>query len=428
MKTNYDSLMEINPTLAKQCITADALVKTFPEKAASLYGKAVNTFLAVICCNNDIAFDRTKDLTLVNMIGTAYSYGVISKYEKGVLDDMRYAAYLADNPGISVKAIDTKTLIEKVISFFGMVMRYYHLENEQYSEDNLPIADCDIISLSKSFEMDTAYDKVYLTSVKDGGFALVAQYVLHRSELSDEVFSFIESGEMKNRFNLCKAVLRPEVIPHQKGNNIVCVKTSIPEGYVSLSFDDIANLYTEQRLKLIVNLAKVIFDLHNSEAHYILGGFEPSDMWISYKGLKCAISGMESKIKITENTESSLMADVKSFAYVCATLFPEYEEIPVAGLIIKHVLMGSEKALMDRIYPVLKKETAHLQIESHQLKDIIEKPPLEIYEDLKNGLLEIREEKAKKAETEEIAENEDAKEETKESIDFDEMYSKVFND
>ena len=151
MKTNYDSLMEINATLAKQCIIADSLVKTFPQKAASAYGKAVNIFLAVICCDNDIAFDRPKDLTPINMIGTAYSYGVISKYEKGVLDDMRYAAYLADNPRFAGKAIDTKTLIDKVISFFGMVMRYYHLENEQYSEDNLPIGNCEVISLLKNY-------------------------------------------------------------------------------------------------------------------------------------------------------------------------------------------------------------------------------------------------------------------------------------
>ena len=428
MKTNYDSLMEINSALAKQCIMADSLVKTFPQKAASAYGKAVLTFLAVICCDNDIAFDRTKDLTPVNMIGTAYSYGVISKYEKGVLDDMRYAAYLADNPRISGKTIDTKTLIEKVISFYGMVMRYYHLENEQYSEDNLPIGNCEVISLLKSFEMDTAYDKVYLTSEKDGGFALVAQYVLHRSELSDEVFSYLENEDIKRRFNLCKTVLKPEIIPHQAGNNIICVKTGVPEGYVSLSFDDISNLYTEQRLKLIVNLAKVIFDLHESGAEFILGGFEPSDIWISYKGLKCVISGMESKVGSTDYSDISLMEDVKSFAYICATLFPEYEEIPIAGLIIKHVLMGSEKAMMDRIYPILKKESAHFVTESHQLKDIQKKSLPELYEELKSGIYEIKEEKNSASDTgEEIKETEN-EEKIKENIDFDEMYSKVFSE
>ena len=430
MKTNYDSLMEINATLAKQCITADSFVKTFPQKAASLYGKAVNTFLAVICCDNDIAFDRIKDLTPVNMIGTAYSYGVISKYEKGVLDDMRYAAYLADNPRLSGNLIDSKTLIDKIISFFGMVMRYYHLENEQYSEDCLPIGDCEVISLLKSFEMDTAYDKVYITSEKDGGFALVAQYVLHRSELSDEVFTYLEGDDIKRRFNLCKTVLKPEVIPHQKGNNIICVRTSVPEGYVSLSFDDISNLYTEQRLKLIVNLAKVIFDLHESNAEFILGGFEPSDIWVSYKGLKCVISGMESKVGITDYSDISLMADVKSFAYICATLFPEYEEIPVAGLIIKHVLMGSEKAMMDRIYPILKKEAVHFTSESHQLKDIQKKPLFELYEELKNGIMEIKEEKVPvMPESDEVeTEAEEITEPLSENIDFDEMYSKVFND
>ena len=429
MRTNYDSLMEINQTLAKQCIDADAMVKTFPQKAASLYGKAVKTFLAVICCSNDIAFDRTKDLTLVNMIGAAYSYGVISKYEKGVLDDMRYAAYLADNPGISGKPIDSRTLIEKVISFFGMVMRYYHLENEQYSEDNLPMGNCEVISLLKSFEMDTAYDKVYLTSEEGGGFAIVAQYALHRSEYSDEVFSYLEEDDLKRRFISCKAVLKPEIIPYQKGNNYICVKTSVPEGYVSLSFDDIANLYTEQRLKLIVNLAKVIYDLHESERPLSLGGFEPLDIWVSYKGLKCVISGLESKVKSSVKTESGVRADIKSFAYMAASLFPEYEEIPVAGLIIKHVLMGSEKAQMDKIYPILKKETAHLITESRQLGEITEKSPAELYEALKNGLLEIQEETMKNdiasegETTEEIQ-----KEAPDDAVDFDEMYSKVFND
>lgn len=425
MKTNYDSLIEHNERLAKQCIAADALVKTFPEKAASLYGKAVHTFLAVICCNNDIAFDRTKDLTLVNMIGAAYSYGVISKYEKGVLDDMRYAAYLADNPRLSGKAIDTKTLVEKVISFFGMVMRYYHLENEQYSEDNLPIGNCEVISLLKSFEMDTAYDKVYLTSEAGGGFALVAQYLLHRSEIADEVFTYLEEEDLKRRFASCKTVLRPEVIPHQKGNNILCVKTSVPEGYVSLSFDDFANLYTEQRLKLIVNLAKVIFDLHESERPLALGGFEPTDIWVSYKGLKCVISGLESKVKSSVNTESNVKADIKSFAYIAASLLPEYEDIPIAGLLIKHVLMGSGKSQMDRIYPILKKEAAHFTFESLQLKDVLKRSPQDVYEDLKNGLLEIKEEKMPESE---VSSAKEEVEEKAEEVDFGEMYSKVFND
>ncbi|MDO5477951.1 MAG: hypothetical protein Q4G23_02175 [Clostridia bacterium] len=425
MKTNYDNLTEHNATLAKQCIAADAFVKTFPEKAASLYGKAVNTFLAVICCNNDIAFDRTKDLTLINMIGAAYSYGVISKYEKGVLDDMRYAAYLADNPRIAGKTIDTKTLIEKVISFFGMVMRYYHLENEQYSEDNLPIGDCEVISVMKSFEMDTAYDKVYLASEEGGGYAIVAQYVLHHSEISDEVFSYLAEEDLKRRFTSCRTVLRPEVIPHQPGNNIICVKTSVPEGYVSLSFDDISNLYTEQRLKLIVNLAKVIFDLHSSERPIALGGFEPSDIWISYKGLKCVISGLESKIKSCVNTESNIKADIKSFAYIAASLLPEYEKIPTAGLLIKHVLMGSGKSNMDRIYPILKKEVAHFAFESVQLNEVLDRPSSEFYEALKNGLLEIKEEKEKFNENKA---EEKQEEPLAEEVDFDEMYSKVFND
>ena len=428
MKTNYDSLMEINPTLAKQCIAADSLVKTFPQKAASAYGKAVKTFLAVICCDNDIAFDRTKDLTPINMIGTAYSYGVISKYEKGVLDDMRYAAYLAEHPNLADNKIDTKTLVEKVISFFGMVMRYYHLENEEYSEDNLALGSCKVISTLRDFEMDTAYDKVYLTS-EDGSFAIVAQYVLHRSEYADDVFSYLEEEDLKRRFSLCKTVLRPEIIPHQAENNIICVKTSVPEGYVSLSFDDIANLYTEQRLKLIVNLAKVIFDLHESDKPLALGGFAPSDIWVNYKGLKCVISGLESKVSSCDNTELNIMADIKSFAYIAASLFPEYENIPVAGLIIKHVLMGSEKAHMDRIYPVLKKEAPHFSVESLQLGEIFVKSPAEIYEELKNGLLEIKESTVNTpSDNNDKPENAALSEEEKDSVNFDEMYSKVFND
>ncbi len=425
MKTNYDSLTEHNATLAKQCIAADAFVKTFPEKAASLYGKAVKTFLAVICCNNDIAFDRTKDLTPINMIGAAYSYGVISKYEKGVLDDMRYAAYLADNPRIVGKRIDTKTLVEKVISFFGMVMRYYHLENEQYSEDNLPIGDCEVISVIKSFEMDTAYDRVYLASEEGGGFAIVAQYALHRSESADEVFSYLAEEDLKRRFVSCKKVLRPEIIPYQEGNNLICVKTSVPEGYVSLTFDDISNLYTEQRLKLIVNLAKVIFDLHTSERPLALGGFEPSDIWVSYKGLKCVISGLESKVKSCVNTENNVKADIKSFAFLAASLLPEYENIPIAGLLIKHVLMGSGKAMMDRIYPVLKKEASHFAFESVQLKELLGRSPSEFYEDIKNGLLEIKEEASRPAEKEVEEKKAEAGEE---DVNFDEMYNKVFND
>lgn len=180
MKTNYDSLKEHNESLANYLIAADALVKTFPEKAAVLYGRAMNSFLAVICSDNDIAFDRANDLTPINMIGTAYSGGVISKYEKGVLDDIRYSAFTAENPSLSGKRIDSKTLIEKVVSFFGMVMRYYHLESETYSEDILPIGQYSVISQLGSFELDTAYDRVYLASYdsesKNEGFAIIAQY------------------------------------------------------------------------------------------------------------------------------------------------------------------------------------------------------------------------------------------------------------
>ena len=139
---------------------------------------------------------------------------------------------------------------------------------------------------------------------------------------------------------------------------------------------------------------------------------------------------MESKVGITDYSDISLMADVKSFAYICATLFPEYEEIPVAGLIIKHVLMGSEKAMMDRIYPILKKEAVHFTSESHQLKDIQKKPLFELYEELKNGIMEIKEEKVPvMPESDEVeTEAEEITETLSENIDFDEMYSKVFND
>ena len=36
MKTNYDSLKEHNESLSNYLLAADALVKTFPEKAAVL--------------------------------------------------------------------------------------------------------------------------------------------------------------------------------------------------------------------------------------------------------------------------------------------------------------------------------------------------------------------------------------------------------
>lgn len=420
MKTNYDSLMKVNPLLAKNCIEADALVKTFPKKAAILYKKALNTFLAVICGDNDIAFDRPGDLSLINMIGKAYSYGVISKYEKGVLDDLRYTAYLAENPSVSEKEPDTKTLVEKVISFYGMVMRYYHLESEEYSEDNLPMGKCQVISLKKSFEMDTAYDRVYLASEEEGGFALVAQYMRHRSELGDEVFEFLETADLNHRFSSCKKVLKPEIIGHQENNNIICVKTCVPEGFVSLSFEDFLNLYTEQRVKFIVNLAEVLFKLHSSDKPLSLGGFETDDIWVSYKGLKCVISGMESKIKSSEPTDENIVKDIKSFALICATLCPEYEKIPIAGLIIKHVLMGSEKVLMDKIYPVLKKEASHISLESMTLQEARKKGPDVIYKDLKEELSEIEEKDYSDVSAEE--------EKTASSEDFGEMYSKVFKE
>ncbi len=410
MKTNYDSLTKVNPLLAKNCIEADSLVKTFPKKAALLYKKALKTFLAVICGDNDIAFDRPGDLTLINMIGKIYSYGVISKYEKGVLDDLRYAAYLAENPSASDKELDTKTLIEKVVSFYGMVMRYYHLENEVYNEDVLPIGSCQVISLRKSFEMDTAYDKVYLSSEEEGGFAIVSQYMRHRSELGDEVFSYLETEELKSRFLSCVKVLRPEVINHQEDNNIICVKTVVPEGFVSLSFEDFENLYTEERIKFIVNLARVLYELHSAKKPLSLGGFEADDIWVSYKGLKCVISGMESKITSSDPTDENILKDVKSFASLCESLCPEYEEIPVAGLIIKHVLMGSEKALMDKIYPVLKKEAAHFEFDSKTLEDARLNAPLDIYEGVR----------------EELPDKEEGLEKTKE--DFGEMYSKIFKE
>ena len=41
MKTNYDSLKENNESHANYLIAADALVKTFPDKDAGLYGRAM---------------------------------------------------------------------------------------------------------------------------------------------------------------------------------------------------------------------------------------------------------------------------------------------------------------------------------------------------------------------------------------------------
>ena len=313
MKTNYDSLKEHNESLANYLIAADALVKTFPEKAAVLYGRAMNSFLAVICSDNDIAFDRANDLTPINMIGTAYSGGVISKYEKGVLDDIRYSAFTAENPSLSGKRIDSKILIEKVVSFFGMVMRYYHLESETYSEDILPIGQYSVISQLGSFELDTAYDRVYLASYDSGskneGFAIIAQYARDRSDFADEVFSRLESGTLKLKYS-AKSLVHPQIIDHQKGNNLIFLKSVIPKGFLKFSFDDFLPLLAEQRIKFIVNLAGALYNIHSSGLS--LSGFSPEDIWISYNSLKCVISGMESRIGCPMGTETSKTQTLKT--------------------------------------------------------------------------------------------------------------------
>lgn len=411
MKTNYDSLKEHNESLANYLIAADALVKTFPEKAAVLYGRAMNSFLAVICSDNDIAFDRANDLTPINMIGTAYSGGVISKYEKGVLDDIRYSAFTAENPSLSGKRIDSKTLIEKVISFFGMVMRYYHLESETYSEDILPIGQYSVISQLGSFELDTAYDRVYLASYdsesKNEGFAIIAQYARDRSDFADEVFSHLESGTLKLKYS-AKSLIHPQIIDHQKGNNLIFLKSVIPKRFLKFSFDDFLPLLAEQRIKFIVNLAGALYNIHSSGLS--LSGFSPEDIWISYNSLKCVISGMESRIGCPMGTETSKNADVKNFAALTAALFPEYDKIPVAGLTIKHALMGSGKVSMEKVYFTLKKEALKRSYDAKPLSELLTGDVRDTYRTLSESVLPPTAQAGAAAVDE----------------DFSEMYSKVF--
>lgn len=411
MKTNYDSLKEHNESLANYLIAADALVKTFPEKAAVLYGRAMNSFLAVICSDNDIAFDRANDLTPINMIGTAYSGGVISKYEKGVLDDIRYSAFTAENPSLSGKRIDSKTLIEKVVSFFGMVMRYYHLESETYSEDILPIGQYSVISQLGSFELDTAYDRVYLASYdsesKNEGFAIIAQYARDRSDFADEVFSRLESGTLKLKYS-AKSLIHPQIIDHQKGNNLIFLKSVIPKGFLKFSFDDFLPLLAEQRIKFIVNLAGALYNIHSSGLS--LSGFSPEDIWISYNSLKCVISGMESRIGCPMGTETSKNSDVKNFAALTAALFPEYDKIPVAGLTIKHALMGSGKVSMEKVYFTLKKEALKRSYDAKPLSELLTGDVRDTYRTLSESVLPPTAQAGAAAVDE----------------DFSEMYSKVF--
>lgn len=411
MKTNYDSLKEHNESLANYFIAADALVKTFPEKAAVLYGRAMNSFLAVICSDNDIAFDRANDLTPINMIGTAYSGGVISKYEKGVLDDIRYSAFTAENPSLSGKRIDSKTLIEKVVSFFGMVMRYYHLESETYSEDILPIGQYSVISQLGSFELDTAYDRVYLASYdsesKNEGFAIIAQYARDRSDFANEVFSRLESGTLKLKYS-AKSLVHPQIIDHQKGNNLIFLKSVIPKGFLKFSFDDFLPLLAEQRIKFIVNLAGALYNIHSSGLS--LSGFSPEDIWISYNSLKCVISGMESRIGCPMGTETSRNADVKNFAALTAALFPEYDKIPVAGLTIKHALMGSGKVSMEKVYFTLKKEALKRSYDAKPLSELLTGDVRDTYRTLSESVLPPTAHAGAAAVDE----------------DFSEMYSKVF--
>lgn len=411
MKTNYDSLKEHNESLANYLIAADALVKTFPEKAAVLYGRAMNSFLAVICSDNDIAFDRANDLTPINMIGTAYSGGVISKYEKGVLDDIRYSAFTAENPSLSGKRIDSKTLIEKVVSFFGMVMRYYHLESETYSEDILPIGQYSVISQLGNFELDTAYDRVYLASYdsesKNEGFAIIAQYARDRSDFANEVFSRLESGTLKLKYS-AKSLLHPQIIDHQKGNNLIFLKSVIPKGFLKFSFDDFLPLLAEQRIKFIVNLAGALYNIHSSGLS--LSGFSPEDIWISYNSLKCVISGMESRIGCPMGTEISKNSDVKNFAALTAALFPEYDKIPVAGLTIKHALMGSGKVSMEKVYFTLKKEALKRSYDAKPLSELLTGDVRDTYRTLSESVLPPTAQAGAAAVDE----------------DFSEMYSKVF--
>lgn len=406
-KTNYDSLKEHNAYLAGLADKADALVKTFPSKAAIAYGKVVQAFMAVICSDNDIAFARPSDLTLINMIGTAYSAGVISKYEKGVLDDMRYASFRATLP--EEKEITTRELVDKIINFFGLVMRYYHLEEEQYSEDVLPIGDCEIVNIQKEFELGTTYDRVYLAS-EDGDTAVIAQYSLHQSDLGDEAFERLRMGEPMTAFS-SDALLIPEIIAHQPDNNIICVKCRVPSPYVGFSFDDFSELQTSQRLRFVINLAEVIESLHTAKTPVAMNGILPSDIWIAYdRNLRCAVSGLESRIGNPVPDQEAMGEDVRSFAAISACVLPEYEKIPVAGLMIRHALMGNKKAWIDKICNVFRKDGGRYDLPERPLKDVLSEDAGKRFKELWENPLPAK-----------------TLESASEDVDFDEMYSKVFN-
>ncbi len=416
MKTNYDRLKERNEPLSRALNVADSLVKTHPAMAAVAYGRAMEMFLSAICSDNAIAFDRIRDLTPINLIGTAYSYGIISRYEKGVLDDIRYTAYAVTQKDLAKDQIDTETLLNKIISLFGMIMRYFHLETEEYSEDCLPIGNAQIVALTKTFELDTPYDKQFLCVEGDGGFSVVAQYVEHRSDLADEVIEYLRQGNLKAHFRACRShgVLAPCLVPHQKNNNLLCVKTHVPKGYVPFSFDEAGSLCAADRFLLVTHLCSILAALHTHKNPLSLGGFELADVWMSPRAKKCVISGMESRIGSEKATAANVQRDIQSFARLAVCLLPEYETLPVAGLLIKHMLSGQGKASMARLFSALHNQARHCSLPNQTLFDASDVPPLTRYQTLceEHGDEERR-----------------AKEEPQqgEDLDFDEMYSKVFN-
>ena len=157
-----------------------------------------------------------------------------------------------------------------------------------------------------------------------------------------------------------------------------------------------------------MNLAGALYNIHSSGLS--LSGFEPEDIWISYKGLKCVISGMESKIGCPLGTETSRNADVKNFAALTAALFPEYDKIPVAGLTIKHALMGSGKVSMEKVYFTLKKEALKRNYDAKPLSELLTGDVRDTYRTLSESVLPPTAQAGAAAVDE----------------DFSEMYSKVF--
>ena len=109
-------------------------------------------------------------------------------------------------------------------------------------------------------------------------------------------------------------------------------------------------------------------------------------------------------------TETSKNSDVKNFAALTAALFPEYDKIPVAGLTIKHALMGSGKVSMEKVYFTLKKEALKRSYDAKPLSELLTGDVRDTYRTLSESVLPPTAQAGAAAVDE----------------DFSEMYSKVF--